>query len=144
MPQLRLVRRTSAEAVKWPELGYADASGESFERFRALQEDGTIPEGVAFRCNTPHPLAPIAGTIAPADQPPGTTADQVRLIDAYLTESPSRGRQWGSAPDAEWAASRPATCRRCSICTARFSIPTRASYLEATDQKPSSAAAGTR
>jgi hypothetical protein len=31
----------------------------------------------------------------PADQEPGTTGDQVRLIDAALTASPSGDRTWG-------------------------------------------------
>jgi hypothetical protein len=31
----------------------------------------------------------------PADQPEGTTAEQVRLIDALLAESSSEARQWG-------------------------------------------------
>lgn len=31
----------------------------------------------------------------PADQPQGTTADQVRLIDAALADSPSGTREWG-------------------------------------------------
>jgi methionine synthase II (cobalamin-independent) len=31
----------------------------------------------------------------PDDQPPGTTAEQVRLIDASLAQSPSGGREWG-------------------------------------------------
>jgi hypothetical protein len=31
----------------------------------------------------------------PADQSPGTTAEQARLIDAYLAQSPSRRRDWG-------------------------------------------------
>jgi hypothetical protein len=31
----------------------------------------------------------------PADQPPGTTAEQVRLIDAVLADSPSGSCAWG-------------------------------------------------
>ena len=31
----------------------------------------------------------------PEDQSPGTTAEQVRLVDAALAESPSGQRQWG-------------------------------------------------
>jgi hypothetical protein len=31
----------------------------------------------------------------PDDQPPGTTAEQVRLVDASLAQSPSGGRAWG-------------------------------------------------
>jgi hypothetical protein len=31
----------------------------------------------------------------PADQEPGTTAEQIRLIDRYLAESPAEIREWG-------------------------------------------------
>jgi hypothetical protein len=31
----------------------------------------------------------------PDDQPPGTTAEQVRLIDGLLAQSPSGSRDWG-------------------------------------------------
>jgi hypothetical protein len=69
MPQLRLAGGVSPEAVKWPDLGYADAYGESFEVFRALQDEGTIPAGVRLQMQYPTPLAPIAGTIVPEDLP---------------------------------------------------------------------------
>jgi len=69
MPQLRLADGVSAEAVKWPDLGYADAYLKSFEVFRALQEDGTIPPGVRFQMQYPTPLASVGGTIVPEDMP---------------------------------------------------------------------------
>jgi hypothetical protein len=69
MPQLRLAEGISAEAVQWPDLGYADAYRESFEMFGALQMDGTIPPEVRFQMQYPTPLAPVAGTIAPDDLP---------------------------------------------------------------------------
>lgn len=69
MPQLRLAEGCSAEAVKWPDLGYADAYLASFEVFRALQEDGTIPAEVRFQMQYPTPLASIAGTFVPEQQP---------------------------------------------------------------------------
>src|SRR5512133_3969867 len=46
-PRLRLAG-VSPETMSWPNLGYADAYAASFEVFRALQEDGTIPAGVRF------------------------------------------------------------------------------------------------
>jgi hypothetical protein len=67
MPQLRLAKGTSPEAVNWPDLGYADAYAESFAVFRALQEDGTIPAGVRFQIQYPTPIAPLAGSIVPED-----------------------------------------------------------------------------
>ena len=67
MPQLRLAKGTSPEAVNWPDLGYADAYAESFAVFRALQEDGTIPAAVRFQIQYPTPIAPLAGSIVPED-----------------------------------------------------------------------------
>jgi hypothetical protein len=69
MPQLRLVEGVAPEAVNWPELGYADAYRESYEVFRALQEEGTIPAGVRFQIQYPTPIAPIAGTVVAEDLP---------------------------------------------------------------------------
>jgi hypothetical protein len=69
MPQLRLADGVSAESLRWPDLGYADAYRESYEVFRGLQEDGTIPPEVRFQMQYPTPLAPLAGTIAPDDLP---------------------------------------------------------------------------
>jgi hypothetical protein len=113
--------------VNWPNLGYADAYSESFRLFSVLQEDGTIPPGVRFQMQYPTPLASLAGTIAPeempgvaaayeaalfAEQPQGTTAEQVRLIDALLTQSPSGTREWG-------------VCTECGIGrVAREDVPT--------------------
>ncbi len=69
MPQLRLADGVSADAVPWPNLGYADAYAESYELFRALQADGTIPDGVRFQIQYPTPLAGVAGAFAPEELP---------------------------------------------------------------------------
>jgi hypothetical protein len=69
MPQLRLAGGARADTIKWPDLGYAAAYAESFEVFRGLQAEGTIPEGVRFQMQYPTPLASIAGTIVPEDLP---------------------------------------------------------------------------
>jgi hypothetical protein len=69
MPQLRLADGVSPDAVNWPDLGYADAYIESFQTFRALQEDGTIPTDVRFQLQYPTPIAPLAGSIVPEDLP---------------------------------------------------------------------------
>jgi hypothetical protein len=69
MPQLRLADGVSPQAVRWPELGYADAYGGSYEMFRALQEDGTISDEVRLQMQYPTPLAPMAGTFVPQDLP---------------------------------------------------------------------------
>ena len=69
MPQLRLADGVSPGAVNWPDLGYADAYIESFQTFRALQEDGTIPADMRFQVQYPTPIAPLAGSIVPEDLP---------------------------------------------------------------------------
>jgi hypothetical protein len=69
MPQLRLADGVSPDAVNWPDLGYADAYIESFQTFRALQKDGTIPADVRFQVQYPTPIAPLAGSIVPEDLP---------------------------------------------------------------------------
>ena len=68
-PQLRLTEDASAEMIDWPNLGYADAYTESFAIFDRLQNEGSIPAGVRFQLQYPTPLASMAGTIAPEDQP---------------------------------------------------------------------------
>ncbi len=68
-PQLRLTEGASAEAINWPDLGYADAYTESFATFERMQNAGTIPSDVRFQLQYPTPLASIAGTIVPEDQP---------------------------------------------------------------------------
>lgn len=69
MPHMRLAGGASAEAIDWPNLGYADAYSESFAIFERLQNEGTIPADVRFQMQYPTPLASIAGTIAADDQP---------------------------------------------------------------------------
>jgi hypothetical protein len=69
MPQLHLAEGVLAETVNWPDLGYADAYSKSFEVFRALQQDATIPAGVRFQMQYPTPLASMATTIVPEDLP---------------------------------------------------------------------------
>lgn len=67
MAQLRLGEGASAEAISWPNLGYAEEYAQSFEIFDRLQQDGTIPAGVRFQMQYPTPVASIAGTIVPED-----------------------------------------------------------------------------
>jgi hypothetical protein len=80
MPQLRLVDGISAEAIVWPNLGYADAYTDSFATFERLQNEGTIPREVRFQMQYPTPLASIAGTIAPEDQPAVATSYEEALL----------------------------------------------------------------
>jgi len=67
-PLLRLSDGVAAEDVHWPDLGYADAYADSYQVFRRLQDDGTIPPEVRFQMQYPTPLAPVAGTFVPEDR----------------------------------------------------------------------------
>jgi methionine synthase II (cobalamin-independent) len=69
MPQLRLSPGVSADAVAWPNLGYADAYTESYELFRRLQAEGKISGGVRFQMQYPTPLAGVAGPFPPDQLP---------------------------------------------------------------------------
>jgi hypothetical protein len=83
MPQLRLAEGASADTISWPNLGYADAYAESFEIFDRLQKEGTIAAGVRFQVQYPTPLASMAGTIVPEDQP-AVAASYARALFADL------------------------------------------------------------
>jgi hypothetical protein len=67
-PLLRLSDGVTAEAVRWPDLGYADAYADSYQVFRRLQYDRTIPAGVRFQMQYPTPVAPVVGTFVPEDR----------------------------------------------------------------------------
>jgi hypothetical protein len=69
MPQFRLTEGASAEMINWPNLGYADEYTQSFATFEQMQNEGTIPADVRFQLQYPTPLASMAGTIVPEDQP---------------------------------------------------------------------------
>jgi hypothetical protein len=66
-PQLRLAAGTTADAIQWPNLGYADEYVGSFAIFDRLQQDGTIAEGTRFQMQYPTPLASIAAAFVPED-----------------------------------------------------------------------------
>jgi hypothetical protein len=83
LPQLRLAEGVTADAVHWPNLGYADAYTESYELFRGLQAEGTISDGVRFQMQYPTPLAGVAGTIAP-DELPAVIASYGKALFADL------------------------------------------------------------
>jgi hypothetical protein len=78
MPQLRLADVVSAADIRWPDLGYATAYGESFRVFHAMQEAGTIPAGVRFQMQYPTPLACVGGTFVAEDMP--------TILESYATE----------------------------------------------------------
>jgi hypothetical protein len=83
MPQLRLVEGVSADAIDWPDLGYASSYTESYEVFRGLQAGGTIAPGVRFQMQYPTPLAPMSGALVP-EQLQAVTASYERALFADL------------------------------------------------------------
>jgi hypothetical protein len=91
MHHLRLVDGASADAIRWPNLGYADEYAKSFEIFDRLQHDGTIAAGVRFQMQYPTPLASIAGSIVPEDMPTVGAAYETALfadLDKVLAALP--------------------------------------------------------
>jgi hypothetical protein len=89
MPVLRLAEGVSADAIEWPNLGYADAYAASFETFDRLQKEGTIASGVRLQMQYPTPLASVAGSIAPEDLP-GVAASYERALFADLGDALGR------------------------------------------------------
>ena len=59
MPKVGLAEGATAADIAWPDLGYAEAYADSYQTFRRLQADGTIPAGVRFQVQYPTPLASI-------------------------------------------------------------------------------------
>ena len=91
MPQLALAEGATAEAISWPNLGYADEYAKSFEVFERLQGDGTIPAGVRFQMQYPTPIASVAATIVPEDMPAVAASYEGALfadLETLLTRVP--------------------------------------------------------
>jgi hypothetical protein len=85
MARFRLAQGATAETIDWPNLGYADAYGGSFEVFDRLQREGSIPAGVRFQAQYPTPLASMAGTIVPEDMPAVAVAYESALFADLAT-----------------------------------------------------------
>ncbi|MFW3172778.1 hypothetical protein [Geodermatophilus sp. CPCC 206100] len=68
MPKVRLADGADPGAVRWPDLGYADAYQQSFEVYRTLRDEGAVPPGVRFQVQYPTPLAAINAWVVPEDQ----------------------------------------------------------------------------
>lgn len=82
MPQLRLSQPESEAPIAWPNLGYADAYGESFATFKRLRDAGTIPADVRLQLQYPTPLASVVGTFVPTDMPRvGPSYEQALFAD---------------------------------------------------------------
>jgi hypothetical protein len=88
-PKVRLADGADADAIAWPNLGYADAYLASWETFRRLRDEGAIPAGTRFQVQYPTPLASINAWIVDEDQDAlepsyerALFADLARLLDA--------------------------------------------------------------
>ncbi|MEU1995645.1 hypothetical protein ABZ511_14440 [Nocardia gamkensis] len=53
-----------AASIDFGPLGYAEAALESWQVFRQLREDGTIPAGIRFQVSLPTPIAVIGAFVA--------------------------------------------------------------------------------
>ena len=58
----------SVTALPARSLGYADAAEASYAIFRALRDEGAIPEGVRFQVCVPTPYATVVAWVREADQ----------------------------------------------------------------------------
>lgn len=54
---VRLPATTDADAITWPDLGYATEYARSYAIFRRLRDDGVLPAGVRFQVEYPTPVA---------------------------------------------------------------------------------------
>jgi hypothetical protein len=68
MPKVKLSGDTDPDRITWPNLGYADAYGDSFEIFSKLRSEGVLPAGVRYQVEYPTPLASINAWIVDEDQ----------------------------------------------------------------------------
>lgn len=86
--QVALVNAVVADAgrtVNWFSFTVPQSRSDP-EYFAPVRELRVVPETELYFALVPY---------HPADQPDGTTAEQVRLIDATLADSPSETREWG-------------------------------------------------
>ena len=56
-PAVRLPAATDADALTWPDLGYATEYLASYATFRRLRDEGVVPAGVRFQVEYPTPTA---------------------------------------------------------------------------------------
>ena len=53
-PAVRLPTGTDADAIEWPDLGYATEYARSYATFRRLRDEGVVPPGVPLPGRVPH------------------------------------------------------------------------------------------
>jgi hypothetical protein len=81
----RLRPGTSASAVSFDRLGYADAARTSYAAFARLKQEGTIARSTRFQVCLPTPLAPITSFLAPESRAAVEPAYEAQLL-AELAE----------------------------------------------------------
>jgi hypothetical protein len=83
LPQVKLRSGVRSEDVTFRRLGYADAAKASYQTFKRLRGEGTIPTGVRFQVSLPTPLAPVTAFVLLDDravvEPPYEAAMLVEL-----------------------------------------------------------------
>lgn len=89
MPKVRLADGVDADAVEWPNLGYADAYLASYATFTRLRDEGVIAPEIRFQVEYPTPLASINSWVLEEQQADlersyerALFADLQRLLDA--------------------------------------------------------------
>ncbi|WP_063052966.1 hypothetical protein [Nocardia arthritidis] len=70
----------NAASIDFGPLGYAEAALESWQVFRQLREEGTIPTGIRFQVSLPTPIAVIGAFVA------GPQGELERRYEARLLE----------------------------------------------------------
>lgn len=85
LPRLRLRDGVDASAVRFEDLGYADAARSSYRVFSRLKRDGVIPAHCRFQVSLPTPLAPIGAFIAAEHQAAIEPIYEHRLLEEVAT-----------------------------------------------------------
>src|SRR3954463_16269811 len=91
MYRFKLAPGASADAIQWPNLGYADEYTTSFATFDRLQQESVIAAGVRMQAQYPTPIASVGGTFAPEDLPailPGYAAALFADVATLLERVP--------------------------------------------------------
>lgn len=68
IPQVRVADGVDPDAVRWPNLGYADVYRESYATFCRLRDEGVVDSSARFQVEYPTPTAPLTVFVRPEDQ----------------------------------------------------------------------------
>jgi hypothetical protein len=81
LPHFRLRAPTPAEAIRFENLGYADAARASWATFQRLRQAGALPAGTRFQVSLPTAVATVAFFVTPADQAATEPGYEARLLE---------------------------------------------------------------